>query len=279
MTQSIDYPRAEWRLLVTGARDGAENMAIDEAILEAMTAGRVLSTLRFYQWSPPCLSLGYSQPVSDVDRLRCAERGWDVVRRPTGGKAILHTDELTYSVCAPLGEPRVAGGIVESYGRLVAGLMAGLQLVHLAPAEARPAYGEAQTAVGPVCYDGPAKYEVTVDLKKLIGSAQSRRLGGVLQHGTLPLTGDITRIVDVLAYPDKAAREQARQRLNGRALTLEDALGRNAPFDEIMQVMAQGFAQALNLNLIPGELTAGEVEAADRIRREKYANEAWTAKT
>jgi lipoyl(octanoyl) transferase len=279
MTESTDYPRADWRLLYTGARSGAENMAIDEAILEATTAGRVLPTLRFYRWSPPCLSLGYSQPAVDVDRPRCAERGWDLVRRPTGGKAILHTDELTYSVCAPLGEPRVAGGIVESYGRLVAGLMAGLQLAHLAPAEARPAYGEAQAAVGPVCFDGPAKYEVTVDLKKLIGSAQSRRLGGVLQHGTLPLTGDITRIVEVLAYPDEAAREQARQRLLGRALTLEDALGRNASFDEVAQLMAQGFAQALNLNLIPAELTAGEIEAATRIRREKYANETWTTKS
>lgn len=276
---SAGYPPGTWRLLHTGARDGASNMAIDEAILEAAAAGRVLPTLRFYQWAPPCLSLGYGQEAADVDQARCAARGWDVVRRPTGGKAILHTDELTYSVCAPLDEPRVAGSIVESYGRLVAGLLAGLQLIRLAPAEARPEYGAEQNASGPVCFDGPARYEVTVDLKKLIGSAQSRRQGGVLQHGTLPLTGDLTRIVDALAFPDETARQAARERLPGRALTLEIALGRAASFDEVAEVMARGFAQALNLTLVPGELTAAEQETAARVRREKYASDSWTNKS
>ena len=118
------YPEAEWRLLKTGARDGATNMAIDEAILDAVTAGQSPPTLRFFGWTPPCLSLGYSQPAGDVDRAACAQRGWAIVRRQTGGQAILHVDELTYSVCAPLDEPRVVGGIVESYGRLAAGLLA-----------------------------------------------------------------------------------------------------------------------------------------------------------
>jgi lipoate-protein ligase A len=112
------YPLTEWRLLVTGARDGATNMAIDEAILGAVAAGRVPPTIRFYTWHPPCLSIGFGQSAGEVDQQRCARRGWELVRRPTGGQAILHVDELTYTVCAPTSEPRVAGGIMESYRRL-----------------------------------------------------------------------------------------------------------------------------------------------------------------
>lgn len=284
---AVQYPPAEWRLIETGARDGATNMAIDEAILEAAAAGQVPPTLRFYGWSPPCLSLGYSQSAGAVDRAACAQRNWDVVRRPTGGQAILHLDELTYSVCAPLHEPRVAGGIVESYGRLAAGLLAGLKLIGLEPAEAKPAYPERPGEPGPVCFDGPARYEITVALpgpggelvpNKLLGSAQSRRLGGVLQHGTLPLRGDITRIIDALVYEGPGEREAARSHLEGRALTLEAALGRPVPFAQAAETMAAGFERALNLQLLPGELTPPEWAAVERIRAEKYGDEEWTFK-
>jgi lipoate-protein ligase A len=279
------YPPAEWRLLKTGARDGATNMAIDEAILEAVAAGRVPPTLRFYDWDPPCLSLGFSQEAGTVDREACARRNWEIVRRPTGGQAILHVDELTYSVCAPLNEPRVAGGIVESYGRLAAGLLAGLKLIGLQPAEARPDYPGRPGTPGPVCFDGPARYEITLTAtgpagelipRKLLGSAQSRRLGGVLQHGTLPLHGDITRIVDALNHAGPAEREAARAQLQGRALTLETALGRSISFEEMVETMAVGFESALNLQLVPGELTAAEREAVERIRSEKYGDDEWT---
>ncbi|MBP8975043.1 MAG: hypothetical protein KBH93_14345, partial [Anaerolineae bacterium] len=111
-----------WRLLITPPADGPLNMAVDQAIMEAVAAGRVPPTLRFFAWTPPCLSLGYTQPVADVDRARLAARGWDLVRRMTGGRAILHTDELTYSVALPATDPVVAGGVVESYRRLSAAL-------------------------------------------------------------------------------------------------------------------------------------------------------------
>jgi lipoate-protein ligase A len=267
------YPVAEWRLLHTDERDGATNMAIDEAVLEAVAAGQVPPTLRFYGWRPPCLSLGFSQPAAEVDREACAQRGWDIVRRPTGGQAILHIDELTYSICAPQHEPRVAGGVVESYGRLAAGLLAGLRLIGLEPAQAKPAYPDGQGAVGPACFDGPARYEITLELpnrdgqmvpRKLVGSAQSRRLGGILQHGTLPLSGEITRIIDGLAFGSPEGRETA--------------LGRPVTFAETAGAMAAGFARALNLRLVPGELAETEWAAAVRIRVEKYAHDAWTLK-
>src|SRR5205814_2575613 len=121
-----EYLPAVWRVIIHRAADGPTNMAIDEAIADSVAAGAVPPTLRFYAWEPACISLGYTQPVTDVDFDSLHAHGWDVVRRLTGGRAILHVDELTYSVAAPSDEPRVAGGVIESYRRLSAGLMAGL---------------------------------------------------------------------------------------------------------------------------------------------------------
>src|ERR1700694_1282876 len=116
-----------WRVLngrpIATPLNGALNMAIDEAILKAVGEATAPPTLRLYAWQPACLSLGYAQPGTDVDRARLAERGWDVVRRLTGGRAILHTDELTYSVAFPLDHRLAAGGIIDSYRRLSAALL------------------------------------------------------------------------------------------------------------------------------------------------------------
>ena len=179
------------------------------------------------------MSLGYGQPIADVDQDRLAHRGWGLVRRPTGGRAILHTDELTYSVTAPMEEPRVVGSVVESYRRLSQGLLSGLQRLGLS-ARADPKDPATTTRapdgtpiVNPVCFEVPSDYEITADGRKLLGSAQVRKRGVVLQHGTLPLWGDITRILDGLAYAD-AERETLRARVRSRAATLA-AIGLRQP--------------------------------------------------
>jgi lipoate-protein ligase A len=271
----MTYPRATWRLLNTGVADGATNMAVDEAILEAVATGDSLPSLRFYAWQPPCLSVGYAQAARDEVNLdACRARGIDLVRRPTGGRAILHTNELTYSVIVPQNDPRVTGGIIESYRRLCQGLLAGLRLLGLDVVQAgrKPLGTEALSAA---CFDAPSDYEITVGGRKLIGSAQARRRGVVLQHGSLPLEGDVTRIVDVLNLPDDE-REAFRTALLARATTLEDALGRAISFDAIAHALARGFARSLNLELVPGELSPGERVRAEMLRAEKYAVDGWT---
>ena len=112
-----------WRVMLTPPAPGPWNMALDEAILEGVGKKEVLPTLRLYAWQPACLSLGYAQSAKDVDQDQLHTCGWDLVRRPTGGRAILHTDELTYSVIAPLHEPRVYGNILESYRHLSMALL------------------------------------------------------------------------------------------------------------------------------------------------------------
>jgi lipoyl(octanoyl) transferase len=287
----MTYPHDRWRLIHTKPDHGFWNMAVDEAILESAIAGKSLATLRLYAWEPACLSLGYAQPVADVDRLALEKRGFELVRRPTGGRAILHGDELTYSVIGTENDPRLGGGVLESYCNLSQALLEALHLLGI-PAEAlekpftpgpptenlmlggSPAHKS--TAQNPVCFEVPSNYEITSGGKKLVGSAQARRKEGILQHGTLLLSGDLTRIVRVLKFRDEAARERASSRLVERAATAEIAAGRIISWEEAAQAYIQAFARVLNLELEPAELSPVELARTDQLVIEKYTHPAWT---
>ncbi len=272
---------APWRLIIdTEPRSGPVNMALDQAVAEAVAAGDSLPTLRIYGWKPPAVSLGRHQHVAEVDLVAIDARGYEVVRRPTGGRAILHMDELTYSVAAPASEPRVSGGVMDAYLRLSNALVEGLQNLGLREAAKAPGNVRAGSDVSAACFEAPSAYEITAGGRKLMGSAQSRRAGYVLQHGSLPLTGDITRLIDVLVLPDSEAGA-LRVELANRACTLAQALGvaDDAPevaFDWVAQSMAAGFRVALNLDLKHDTPAPDEIRHAARLVREQFANPEWT---
>lgn len=270
------YPSATWRLIVDGEADGAANMAVDQAILEAVIERASPPTLRLYAWSPPCLSLGRNQPLSDVDSTACRAAGVDVVRRPTGGRSILHTDELTYSVALLQADPRSEGGIVEGYRRLSEGLLAGLHTMEV-PAVQAVGKRKPEAELTAVCFETPADYEITVAGRKLVGSAQWRARGGVLQHGSLPLRGDLTRIVQFLTLSDDERKAQQNS-LCLQAITLEEALGVAPSFKQVAQALAAGFGKVLNLTLVPGELTHRERAQAADLRSQVYAATEWTTR-
>ncbi len=270
--------KTTWRLLKHAPARGAWNMALDEAILKASAAGDSLPTLRLYAWQPACLSLGHGQPLADVDMDRLAAQGWDVVRRPTGGRAILHTDELTYSVIGPKDEPRLAGDILTSYKRISGALMEALALIGL-PVQAQPqATDGINRTPDPVCFEVPSNYEITAGGKKLVGSAQARRAEGVLQHGTLPLYGDLSRITQALAYDNEEARREAAEKLLGRATTAESVLGRPVSWEEAAQAFVQAFSNTLALQLEAGEVSEWEKQRAQELVTTKYAHPDWTGK-
>lgn len=275
---SPDTQPSTWRLILDPPAPGAWNMAVDEAILNAATQGNVPPTLRLYAWNPACLSLGYAQPISDVDEKRLEEFGWDMVRRPTGGRAILHTDELTYSVCGPEHEPVLNGDILSSYQRLSAAILAALENIGVGvqalPQEKNPVSKTPE----PVCFEIPSNYEITANGKKLVGSAQARRQGGVLQHGTLPLYGDLARIVQVLRFPNPVSRAQAAERLLERATTIQTALGRLVDWQLAADSFIRAFSETLKLELLPGSLTESEQLLAHQLLEEKYANPSWIKK-
>jgi lipoate-protein ligase A len=267
-----------WRLLITPPARGAWNMALDEAILEHTGRGASLPTLRLYAWNPACLSLGYAQPFADIDSARLNERGWEVVRRATGGRAILHTDELTYSVIAPNDEPHVAGSVLESYNRLAQALLLGVQNLDV-PVEMKELVGHVSNVtntINPVCFEVPSTYEITVDGKKLIGSAQARKKEGVLQHGSLPLAGDLSRICQTLVFETETAREEASQRLLARATTVESALGRAVSWGTAAQAFIHAFEAQLGIRFKEGELSESESKRTDELVKEKYDHPSWT---
>ena len=276
-----------WRYLITPAARGAWNMAVDEAVLEHIGRGESLPTLRLYAWDPACLSLGHSQPFADVDQVRLQARGWEVVRRATGGRAILHTDELTYSVTGSAEDPVLAGGVLESYNRIAQALLFAVKNLGL-PVEMKDAQraghvsreaslkvGNVTGAINPVCFEVPSTYEITVAGKKLIGSAQARKKEGVLQHGSLPLTGDLTRICQALVFANEEARENAAQRLLLRATTVESALGRAVSWDTTVQAFVHAFESQLGLCFERGELSESESKRAEELVREKYDHPSW----
>ncbi len=272
------YSPATWRLLITPPLDGATNMAIDEAILYALAEGHGIPTIRFFQWEPACLSLGYNQHWAEVDLAAIAAQGYTWTRRATGGKAILHTDEITYSLIIPQSDPRIQGGIVKSYRVLSFGLLRGLEKLGVQAAQAAKekvaAQRQAAKKGGPVCFDTPSRYEITWQGKKLIGSAQLRRKKIVLQHGTLPLHGNFNRIIDVLNFSDEERAAQQAM-LPNRAATLEKALGKVISFDDTAAALRAGFEEQLNLTLQEMPLTEAENNLAKKLRAGQYANDEW----
>ena len=267
-----------WRLLINSPHDGIWNMALDESILETVARKEVLPTLRLYAWNPYCLSLGQAQSILDVDQQRLINNNWGIVRRPTGGKAILHADELTYSICLPQSDPLVSGTVVESYRRLSTALLLALQNMGI-KADSKPKSNEERKKIpNPVCFEVPSDYEITYHEKKLIGSAQARRAKGVLQHGAIPLFGNITRITNVLKFQDETQRQETASKLFERATTIQSILNRTISWQEIADAVIEGFEKTLNIYFSDSKLSVLELKRAEDLVRNKYGNKEWTYK-
>ena len=267
-----------WRYILTPPARGAWNMAVDEAILESIGHGASLPTLRLYAWNPACLSLGYAQSYKDVDLARLKANGWELVRRVTGGRAILHVDELTYSVITPPDDPHMAGTVLESYQRLAKALICAVRTLGL-PVEMEENAPSADATKGPVCFEVPSAYEIVVEGKKLIGSAQARKKEGILQHGTFPLYGDLTRITQALVFPDERSRTAAGEKLLTRATTAELVTGKVIPWETAVPVFLNAFETNLEINLQCGELSSEEKARADELVIKKYDHPAWTERS
>jgi lipoyl(octanoyl) transferase len=260
---------ARWRLLDDGAAAGAWNMAVDEALLETVAAGSSPPTLRFYGWSPPCVSLGYFQRFEVIDLDACAAQGVDVVRRPTGGRAILHDAELTYSVALPatvLGED---AGVLASYHRISRALQAGLASLGVATTMAPPSPNPTTAEHGPACFDRPSAHEILLYGRKLVGSAQVRRGPAVLQHGSLLIEPRTERLVLCLkATPGDKAR------LDAAVIGLADV--GLSDLGAVRAALLRGFEREFGAAIAPGRLSTGEHEQAARLASLKYGLAEWT---
>jgi lipoate-protein ligase A len=259
----------EFRLIYDGPYDGATNMARDEAISRAVSARTQLPTLRLYGWVPPSISLGQSQRIRTVDEAACRADGVDIVRRPTGGLAILHTDEFTYSLSLPIQHPIAEGDVMTSYRRIARAIVTALQRLGVSDANA-DAVAKEDKAKGPVCFEAPSDYEVVGGGKKLVGSAQWRRVDGVLQHGSLPLYGDIARVCKYLVGAPEA------DRVRQHAGTLSEILRRDISWSETAEAWRAAFVETLDISFQAGTLSDEELHCAEELRASRYANDGWT---
>lgn len=258
----------QWRFLNTGAADGVTNMAVDEALLLGVNRGISPPTVRVYAWKPPTVSTGYSQDLAEeLDLEACRRLGYGAVRRPTGGRAILHAGELTYAVAGPSDRRPLAGSIMGTYRAIAGALLSGLEVLGVRAALAPVAGEERRVREGPAppCFASSARFEVVYRGAKLIGSAQRRVGRGVLQHGSLLIDGTHTGLADVLWLRSDRAREAVRRTLEEKTTNLEAILGRPVFFEEVADAIRAGFRESWGEELRKGPLTQDEENLIEEV--------------
>lgn len=263
----------QWRLIQGGPATGARNMAVDEALLVEMQGRPVL---RFYSWKPYCLSLGYGQRCSVVHRQGLADGGYSLVRRPSGGGAILHAQEVTWCLVLPATHPLAAGSINDGYRRIAVVMREAMQSLGIA---ALLREGDVSRPARPACLETPAWHELVVSRRKLLGCARVQRRHALLQHGSLPLAGDVAAISAVLDYPDAQARQEAALRLRNQAITLADASQEAAvSAGQVAQAIVDAFRASCDLEFVNSGLTAAESERAQILEEGRYGNPDWVCR-
>jgi lipoate-protein ligase A len=277
----------EWRLIKDSYNNGFINMAVDEAIMIAHKNGLVPPTIRFYQWSPPAVSLGYFQDLKkEINVKVCQDIGIDIVRRPTGGKAVLHDQELTYSFIIKENDPLVNDSILETYKKISGGIIRGLSYLGI-KAELVPLRGKLENHLlgrsdkarihhldfKSICFSVPSQYEVQVEGKKMVGSAQVRKGGVVLQHGSLLIKLEKDKLFSVFNFPSVQIREKLKSKF--KATSLEEILKRKIDFSELSNILPRGFEEEFGVRLVESKLTEPEEKISKVLLENKYSTYEW----
>ncbi len=236
--------RMRWYVVDFGVFDGVENMAIDMSMMDIARTENV-AVLRFYAWKVPTLSLGKFQNLKDVDVKNVKRMGFDLVRRPSGGRAVLHYDELTYAVAFP--ESAVPSSVLRTYLEVSKALVVGLKKLGIEATLEREKPTESYTQFA-ACFATTALYEVKVEEKKLIGSAQVRKNSAVLQHGSVPMRSHIKEYVKCFLLSKENA-EKLEFLLKGKTTCLDEHA--NATVDELRQALLEGFEETFDFVRAP----------------------------
>src|SRR6266496_2241576 len=260
-----------YRFLDTNIQDAAMNMAIDEAIHIHHLRGDVPPTLRVFRWQQPSISLGRFQSVErEIEREQCQQLGVALVRRPTGGRAVYHRDEFTYSIV--IGKQYgVPSGVVTAYAYLAQGLLAALQSLGV---QAELSDERVSKHPSAACFASSTQADLTSGGFKLVGSAQVWKDSSLLQQGSLPLADRAAEFFGLLRYPDEEARTEALAIYREKTTPLH-TFTPNANWDDVAQAFRLGFSSALHTIFVPGEISASEWKLAQQLVEEKYSKLAW----
>jgi len=275
MNQPI--PRPSWRFLDTGFLTGYENMAIDEAIFKNCQEKKSPPTIRIYGWTPPAVSLGYFQKAENaVDSEACKRRGVDVVRRLSGGRAVLHHRELTYAVICREGTPPLGSSVLETYKTISECLIItlkglGLHVQWVASRDKHAAAEEKDKTAS--CFSSPSWYEITVEGKKICGSAQKRGDGVLLQHGSLLIEYDPELLAEVLV--SKKGKEEFLSEIRSSTTAINQHLPQKIDFSQLKKLVLKNFEDQLGIAITTGELSDDECHLKDHLLQEKYVTAEW----
>ncbi|MFB6496638.1 lipoate--protein ligase family protein [Bacillus haynesii] len=269
-----------WRFIDSGRQDPAFNMALDEALLYWHSENKIPPTIRFYGWNPPTLSVGYFQNIEKEINLDAVKKhGLGFVRRPTGGRGVLHDQELTYSVIVSEEHPEMPKTVTEAYRVISEGILEGFRELGLDAYFAIPrTEKEKQSLKNPrssVCFDAPSWYELVVEGRKVAGSAQTRQKGVILQHGSILLDLDEDKLFDLFIYKNDRLRERMQRNFKQKAVAINELTKEKVTIEEASEAFKKGFERGLNIHLEPYELTEEETEFVADLAKTKYAADEW----
>ncbi|WEG13739.1 biotin/lipoate A/B protein ligase family protein [Pullulanibacillus sp. KACC 23026] len=268
--------KEKWAFLDTGVLTPSMNMAVDEALLIWHSQGLLPPVLRFYEWQPAGLSVGYFQRVKGKIDVDAAKRhGFEIVRRQTGGRAVLHDRELTYSVIVSEQHEKMPSSVTDAYRVISEGLLKGFQNLGMEAGFAIPEGKLGQTGSA-VCFEEPSWYELVVNGKKAAGSAQTRQKGVILQHGSIPLEVDENTLFDLFIYPNERVKERARNSFGDKAIAINDVLDVKVTVDDVRAAFKKGFEDGLQIEFETLSLDDVQWAYIEELAKTKYEDESYT---
>jgi len=275
------HDRHRWRFVDTGPGDPYFNMALDEAIARTVARQQAPPTVRIYGWSPAAVSIGYTQRAQRViDIRKCARRSIPVVRRLTGGRAVLHHREVTYSVIAGRLQWGPSASVMAIYRRIGLALAAALRTLGIDAELVRPRPGRPvsprRSGNAHPCFSSAGRYEIMVKGKKVVGSAQRWLEGAVLQHGSVLLGEEHSRLAELLPGEPGTAGSRAARLLAAKTVSLSTLLSRPVSYGEVAEALRTGFEEMVAGRLESGSVFSQEETMARALVRERYGRLEWT---
>ncbi len=231
-----------WRFINSGKLKPYENMAMDDAILFGIINKNTPPTIRVYDWNPPTVSFGYHQKIKEhilLDKVK--EYGFGLVRRPTGGRAVLHYDEVTYAVISRT-DGILAGSVLESYQKIGKVLLATLHEIGVDATmqDSMPSEKEQRTWGNP-CFTSASKYEINYQGKKIIGSAQIRKGNALLQHGSILFNHNQELMAELIPTKSDKEKETIKKILTRKTIAVNDLIENSLSFKDFVNILKKNF--------------------------------------
>lgn len=272
-----------WNFIYSGACSPAYNMALDECLLNWQSEKKMAPTIRFYEWNVPTLSIGYFQHVGkEINMDEVNRQNFGFVRRPTGGRSVLHDHELTYSVIVREDHPNMPKTVTEAYRVISEGLLEGFQSLgfqaYFAVPNTQKERDDLKNPRSSVCFDAPSWYEIVVEGRKIAGSAQTRQKDVILQHGSIPLEIDIDTLYDLFLFPNDRMKDRMKRMFTSKAVAINSLTDEKFTINQLVQAFKIGFEKGLHLNLCDYKLSEEQMKEVERVAQEKYESDEWNYK-